>query len=236
MTVQAAEPRSLLRRLYDWCVAAAGKPHAVAILIAVAFAESSFFPIPPDVMLVPMSLARPDRAFRFAAWCTLASVAGGILGYAIGAVLYDSVGRLADPSLRLRRQGRSLPRRLRPVGRLDHPAQGAHAHPLQDRHHYVGLCRLQLRPVRGLVGDHPRRPVLHPCFPAPSLRRCGAAYHREEAGFMDLVIPGCPHHRHRGGAVSDLTVTSFSPPARPNGTAGANAAGRRRRSPARTSH
>jgi membrane protein YqaA with SNARE-associated domain len=92
MTVQAAEPRSLLRRLYGWCVAAAGKPHAVAILIAVAFAESSFFPIPPDVMLVPMSLARPDRAFRFAAWCTLASVAGGILGYAIGAVLYDSVG------------------------------------------------------------------------------------------------------------------------------------------------
>jgi|SRR5215831_3777184 len=92
MTVQAAEPRSLLRRLYDWCVAAAGKPHAIGILTAVAFAESSFFPIPPDVMLVPMSLARPDRAFRIAAWCTVASVAGGILGYAIGAVLYDSVG------------------------------------------------------------------------------------------------------------------------------------------------
>ena len=92
MTVQAAGPRSLLRRLYDWCVAAAGKPHAIGILIAVAFAESSFFPIPPDVMLVPMSLARPDRAFRIAAWCTVASVAGGILGYAIGAVLYDSVG------------------------------------------------------------------------------------------------------------------------------------------------
>jgi membrane protein YqaA with SNARE-associated domain len=78
--------------LYGWCVAAAGKPHAVAILIAVAFAESSFFPIPPDVMLVPMSLARPDRAFRIAAWCTVASVAGGMLGYAIGALLYDSVG------------------------------------------------------------------------------------------------------------------------------------------------
>jgi membrane protein YqaA with SNARE-associated domain len=92
MTVQAAEPRSLLRRLYDWCVAAAGKRHALAILTGVAFAESSFFPIPPDVMLVPMSLARPDRAFLIAAWCTLASVAGGILGYAIGALLYDSVG------------------------------------------------------------------------------------------------------------------------------------------------
>jgi membrane protein YqaA with SNARE-associated domain len=92
MTVQAAEPRSLLRRLYNWCVAAAGQPHALRILMAVAFAESSFFPIPPDVMLVPMSLARPDRAFRLAAWCTLASVTGGMVGYAIGAVLYDSVG------------------------------------------------------------------------------------------------------------------------------------------------
>ena len=92
MTVQAAEPRSLLRRLYDMCVAAAGKKHALGILTAVAFAESSFFPIPPDVMLVPMSLARPDRAFLLAAWCTAASVAGGIVGYGIGALLYDSVG------------------------------------------------------------------------------------------------------------------------------------------------
>ena len=92
MSIQAAERRTLLRRLYDWCVGAAAKPHALGILAAVAFAESSFFPIPPDVMLVPMSLARPDRAFLFAAWCTAASVAGGILGYAIGALLYDSIG------------------------------------------------------------------------------------------------------------------------------------------------
>jgi membrane protein YqaA with SNARE-associated domain len=92
MTVEIAQPRSCLQRMYDWCVAAAGRRHALGILAAVAFAESSFFPIPPDVMLLPMSLARPDRAFLLAAWCTLASVAGGILGYAIGAVLYDSVG------------------------------------------------------------------------------------------------------------------------------------------------
>ncbi len=92
MTIEVAQPRSWLQRMYDWCVAAAGRRHALGILTAVAFAESSFFPIPPDVMLVPMSLARPDRAFLLAAWCTLASVAGGILGYAIGAVLYDSVG------------------------------------------------------------------------------------------------------------------------------------------------
>jgi membrane protein YqaA with SNARE-associated domain len=92
MTVQAAEPRSLLRRLYDWCIDAAHKPHAMWIMGAVAFAESSFFPVPPDVMLIPMALARPERAYVMAAWCTAASVAGGILGYAIGSLLYDSVG------------------------------------------------------------------------------------------------------------------------------------------------
>jgi membrane protein YqaA with SNARE-associated domain len=92
MTVQAAEPRSPLRRLYDWCLAAAHKPHAMWTMSAVAFAESSFFPIPPDVMLVPMALARPQRAYVMAAWCTVASVTGGLLGYAIGALLYDSVG------------------------------------------------------------------------------------------------------------------------------------------------
>jgi membrane protein YqaA with SNARE-associated domain len=59
---------------------------------AVAFAESSFFPVPPDVMLIPMSLARPERAWLYASVCTAASVLGGILGYAIGALLYDSIG------------------------------------------------------------------------------------------------------------------------------------------------
>ena len=92
MTDQAAPSRSLLRRLYDWCVAAAGKRHAVWTMGAVSFAESSFFPVPPDIMLIPMALARPDRAWVFATWCTVTSVAGGVLGYAIGAVLYDSVG------------------------------------------------------------------------------------------------------------------------------------------------
>ncbi|MBN8973392.1 MAG: YqaA family protein [Xanthobacteraceae bacterium] len=82
----------MLKRLYDWFIAAADKPSALWIMGAVSFAESSFFPIPPDVMLVPMSLARPQRAWLYAVVCTLTSVAGGILGYAIGAGLYDSVG------------------------------------------------------------------------------------------------------------------------------------------------
>jgi membrane protein YqaA with SNARE-associated domain len=83
----------MLRRIYDWCIVAADRPYALWILGAVAFAESSFFPIPPDIMLLPMSLARPARAWLFATLCTIASVAGGVLGYAIGALLYDSVGQ-----------------------------------------------------------------------------------------------------------------------------------------------
>jgi membrane protein YqaA with SNARE-associated domain len=82
----------MLRKLYNWCVQAAGKPYATWILGAVSFTESSFFPLPPDTMLVPMALARPDKAYHYAAVCTVASVLGGMLGYAIGAYLYESVG------------------------------------------------------------------------------------------------------------------------------------------------
>src|SRR5882724_6549304 len=91
-TVQTAR-LGILRRNYDWCIDAADKPYALWIMAAVSFAESSFFPIPPDVMLLPMSLARPQRAWFFAAVCTIASVAGGMVGYAIGALLYDSLGQ-----------------------------------------------------------------------------------------------------------------------------------------------
>jgi membrane protein YqaA with SNARE-associated domain len=83
----------MLRRLYDWCIAAADKPYAAWIMGAISFAESSIFPIPPDTMLIPMSLARPDKAYRFAFLCTWTSVLGGILGYTIGALLYDSIGQ-----------------------------------------------------------------------------------------------------------------------------------------------
>jgi membrane protein YqaA with SNARE-associated domain len=70
----------------------AARPHARRALFGVSFAESSFFPIPPDVLLVPMVLADRQNAFRLAGLCTIASVLGGILGYAIGALLYDTVG------------------------------------------------------------------------------------------------------------------------------------------------
>jgi membrane protein YqaA with SNARE-associated domain len=93
MTDQAASSQSLLHRMYAWCMAQADKRHSFWTIGVVSFAESSVFPIPPDVMLIPMSLARPDRAYVLAAWCTLMSVLGGLVGYAIGALLYDSVGQ-----------------------------------------------------------------------------------------------------------------------------------------------
>ena len=83
----------MLKRIYDWCIAAADKPYALWLMGGVSFAESSFFPVPPDVMLIPMSLARPQRAWVYALVCTITSVAGGVIGYAIGALLYDSVGQ-----------------------------------------------------------------------------------------------------------------------------------------------
>lgn len=83
----------MLRRVYDWILGFAEGPNALWALIAVAFAESSFFPIPPDVLLIPMALARRERAMLYALVATLASVVGGFLGYAIGYFLYETIGR-----------------------------------------------------------------------------------------------------------------------------------------------
>jgi membrane protein YqaA with SNARE-associated domain len=82
----------VLRRLYDWTLARAAGPAAEKWLIGISFADSSFFPIPPDVMQIPMSIARPERALRYAAVSTIASVCGALLGYAIGALLYQTIG------------------------------------------------------------------------------------------------------------------------------------------------
>ncbi|GIX14079.1 MAG: cytochrome b561 [Paracoccaceae bacterium] len=82
----------MLRALYDWVLSLAGHRHALWFLAAISFAESSVFPIPPDALLVPMVLARPRRAWLIAGVCTASSVAGGALGYLIGARLFDLVG------------------------------------------------------------------------------------------------------------------------------------------------
>ncbi len=82
----------MLRRLYDWVIALAGTRQATWAMALVSFVESSVFPIPPDVMLVPMCLANRRKALFYATVCTLASVAGGFLGYAIGYYLWEAIG------------------------------------------------------------------------------------------------------------------------------------------------
>ena len=81
-----------MRRLYDWVMGLAQHPRAIPAMGVVSFAESSFFPIPPDVMLVPMVLANRHKAFTIAAVCTVCSVLGGMLGYAIGYYFFETIG------------------------------------------------------------------------------------------------------------------------------------------------
>ncbi len=83
----------MLQKIYDWMMAKAGHRHALVWLAAISFIESSFFPIPPDVMLIPMVLATPKRWIRIAVVCTISSVIGGFLGYAIGAFAMDTIGK-----------------------------------------------------------------------------------------------------------------------------------------------
>ncbi|MCR9127522.1 MAG: DedA family protein [Rhodobacteraceae bacterium] len=83
----------MIRAIYDWTLSMAEHPRALWVLALVAFAESSFFPIPPDVLMIPMILARPSRAWLIALVALVASVLGGLLGYAIGALAYDSLGQ-----------------------------------------------------------------------------------------------------------------------------------------------
>lgn len=83
----------MIKRLYDWTLDKAEHPKALWILAAFSFAESSFFPIPPDVLLIPMVLAAPTRAWRIAFVCSIASVFGGLFGYYIGYALFDTIGQ-----------------------------------------------------------------------------------------------------------------------------------------------
>ncbi len=83
----------MLRRLYDWTLSLAQGRYALWALAAIAFVESSFFPIPPDILMIPLILAQPKRAFWIATVCTVASVLGGLLGYYIGWGLFETVGK-----------------------------------------------------------------------------------------------------------------------------------------------
>ena len=83
----------MIRKLYDWVIGLAEHPHALWALAVIAFLESSVFPIPPDVLMIPMIIARPSKAWVIAGVALVASVLGGLFGYFIGAELFDSVGK-----------------------------------------------------------------------------------------------------------------------------------------------
>lgn len=85
--------RGALRRLYDWVLGWADRPGGAWALFGIAFAEASFFPIPPDVLLIPLVLGRPTRGLWFAIVCTAGSVTGAVAGYLIGSFLFTSVGQ-----------------------------------------------------------------------------------------------------------------------------------------------
>lgn len=87
----ASPTRNPIRRLYDWVLGWAQTPYGLPALFVLAFVESSFFPIPPDVLLIALALSAPTRAFKFAAWCTAGSVLGGLFGYFIGYALWTTV-------------------------------------------------------------------------------------------------------------------------------------------------
>jgi membrane protein YqaA with SNARE-associated domain len=93
MDTVPTERTNVVRRLYDWVLSWADSPHANWALFVLSFAESSFFPIPPDILLIALAISAPTRAFRYAFICTLASVLGGVLGYGIGHFGYDTIGR-----------------------------------------------------------------------------------------------------------------------------------------------
>ncbi|ASM72544.1 MULTISPECIES: YqaA family protein [Roseobacteraceae] len=83
----------MIRNLYDWVLRMADHPNALWLLAVIAFIESSVFPIPPDVLMIPMIIARPSRAWLIATVALVASVLGGVLGYAIGALAFETLGQ-----------------------------------------------------------------------------------------------------------------------------------------------
>ena len=123
---------------------------------------------------------------------------GGMLGYVIGAVLYDFGRALADPSLWPWRQGRGLSRVLCRMGRADHPAEGADADPLQARHHHFGICRLQHLAVRAVLDHCSRRTFLRGRGAAQPLWRFHSGRTGKTAGFLG-------QRSHRDTAAADFT-------------------------------
>jgi membrane protein YqaA with SNARE-associated domain len=90
--LQPEKKQGIIRRLYAWVLHRADTPYALPALDILSFTESSFFPIPPDPLLMALCLGKPKRSFHFALWCAVASVLGGVFGYYIGFAFYEQIG------------------------------------------------------------------------------------------------------------------------------------------------
>ena len=159
---------SLYLKMLHW----AGHRHAERWLATVSFAESSFFPVPPDTMLIPMTLARPDRALRFALIATVFSVLGGILGYAIG--VYG--GDLIQPLIaRLGWQHQF--ELVLSLGILGHSCCGIFTHPVQAFHHWRRLFRARHCAVCGSIDHWARGAIFSGNLSGGSSRACCGTGH-----------------------------------------------------------
>ena len=93
VSARSVWPFSWLRAIYDWVLGFAERPEGERALFFIAFAEASFFPVPPDMLLIPLALGAPGKALRFAAVCTVGSLLGAMLGYLLGLQFYEVLGR-----------------------------------------------------------------------------------------------------------------------------------------------
>ncbi|MBX9896658.1 MAG: DedA family protein [Qipengyuania sp.] len=213
----------MLRRLYDWTLAKAAHPHAEWWLAAFSFVEASFFPIPPHPLLGLMCLAEPRKALRFAAIATLASVAGGMLGYAIGWGLYDTVGTQVLAALGLTQSFPQAVCYLNEYGFWLFVAKGATPIPFKLLTITAGFMGMQLGLF--LLGSLVSRAIsfmvvglLFQFFGAPIKRFIDKYLGLVTAGFVALVIGGFLAIAFLGGGEEkpgDKCAGVTSLPARP---------------------
>ena len=154
--------------------------HAWAAVALFAFAEASFFPIPADVMVLPMMLADRKRVFRLGAWVAFWSVVGGMLGYAIGALFWETAGLWLIHALHIPLAKVEALRAKYSQQRLSDHGAGRDAHPLQAGDHRLGPGGRRLSAVHALFGDHPQlRYIVIEGAAGAFLRRTGPGAARE---------------------------------------------------------
>ena len=173
---------------------------------AVSFAESSFFPVPPDVMLIPMSLARPERAWFYAMICTVTSVLGGVVGYAIGALLYDSLGQWLIQIYGLSGKVEAFRASYAEWGAVIIIGKGLTPIPYKLVTITSGFAGYNIWLFVRVLDHRPRRPFLRGRDPAQPLRRMDPRTDREAPGAV-----GGDRRRRAGARIYRRIQVDLSP-------------------------